>query len=258
MINRLDGWLFSPTGIEVVLFAVEHLNDGGVERDRRDGAGRRCKIHELARQVVVDGDETGHHVVGGESGTLERVQQAIAIGHELFDLGPREFATASQFREHLFAVFAGLVDHFATLLFGKFDFGFGICGCIVATAHRLEFGLFAQPGGVSRGFFDQAGGVFLGPLADLGARLAGSPEDTGGLFAEQGGHDLFVEHSGGGHPPCLHRLQFAFEEPLALLQTGELGRDHAQEVAHLGLVIATACDGERRSADGCGRRRVGA
>ena len=131
-----------------MLFAVEHLHDRRIQGDGWDRPGGRCEVHELARQVVVDRDQPGHHVVGRKSGPLECVQQTVAIGDELFDLRAGEFPATGKLGEHLLAVLACLVDHFAALLFGQFDLGLGIgCG-VVAAAHGFEFRLFAQSGGV--------------------------------------------------------------------------------------------------------------
>ena len=60
------------------------------------------------------------------------------------------------------------------------------------------------------------------------------------------------------HRVGLGGAQLALEEPLALLQAGQLGGDHAQEVAHLLLVEAASRRAERRVGhaagdDGSGR-----
>ena len=246
-----------------MLFAVEHLHDArrrrrfnnrlGDERvfenDRLDRARGGREIHVFAGQVVVDRHEAGHHVVGCQTGTLERVEQAVAVGHQLLDLGTGHFTATGQFGKDFFAVIARLVDHVATLLFGQFNFCLGVgCG-IFTTTHRLEFGFLAEARSIAGCFLHEAGGGLFGALADLGACLAGHRENPGGFFAEKRGDHFLVEHARRRHAPGLHGLEFTFEESLAFLEPGEFSRHHAQEVAHLGLVVAAARNGERCSAD---------
>ena len=129
-------------------------------------------------------------------------------------------------------------------MLGQLDFGLGVGRGIFATAYRLELGFFPQAGGVGCRFFHQSGGVFFRALADLGAGLACRGQNSGSLLAEKRGHDVFVEHAGGRHAPRLHGFEFTFEETLALLQPGQFGRHHPQEVANLGLVVSAAGNGE--------------
>ena len=178
---------------------------------------------------------------------------------ELLDLLAGEVAAAGQLAEHALAVGAGLLDHLAALLLGHRQLGLGVGGGVAAPAGGLQLGLLADPPGLVAGLAQQLGGAVLGPAADRRAALAGGLQDARRLLAEQARRRLVVERQPSVDDRAgLGGAQLALEEPLALLQAGQLGGDHAQEVADLLLVEAAPRGAERRVGHAGRGRRIGA
>ena len=137
--------------------------------------------------------------------------------NQLFDLLTSQFATASKFGQYLFAIFARLVDHLATLLFGQFKFGFHIrCGVTTASC-SFNIGIFANANCIRIGFTYQTLCGFGGTHSHLSGGFACNSEYARGFFAQQCSHGLFVKHSWSRHAAGLHRTQFAFQKALTLL-----------------------------------------
>ena len=171
---------------------------------------------------------------------------------ELFDLLAGHLAATGELAQHPLAVGAGFVDHVAALLLGHRQLGFGIGGGVLATAGSFDLGFLAHPLGLVGGLAQHARRVLLGADLDLRGGLACGGEDARRLLAEQPGDDFFVECDVGVRVTALGRAQLALEELLPLLQPGQFGGDHAQEVAHIGLLEPLARRRERR---GGNRRR---
>ncbi len=74
--------------------------------------------------------------------------------------------------------------------------------------------------------------------------LACNTQNPRSFFAEERRHRFFVQGSRRTHATRLHCAQFAFEEPLALLESAHLGRHHPQEIAHFLLAEAPTNDVE--------------
>ena len=170
---------------------------------------------------------------------------------QLLDLLACELASAGEFAEHTLAVRACFVDHLATLLLGHRQLGFGVGRSIRTTTRRLDLGFFAHSSCLGARFVQQLRGALLGLLADLGSALASRRQHSSGLLAQQPRERLVVELHRSQIRVRLSGAELAFEEPFALLQTAEFGRDHAKEVPDLSLIEAATAGTEC----GVGNRR---
>ena len=226
------------------------LHDDG---DRAGGVGQVHEFVRLVRRLI----QIAQDVVGGDAGSLEGLNQAIAAVHEVFQLFTRHLASLGHIGQHPLAIGPGLVHHVATLLLGHQDLGFGVRRGILATAGGLEVGVFANARGFVGGLADEPGGRLVGANLDLGCGLSGGLDDPGGLLAQHLGHGVLVQFQGSNRGPMLGICQFPLEEQHAFLKPGQLSGHHPQEVADLVLVEATACGRESRAGNGGRRRRVG-
>ena len=237
-----------------------HPQDGLVDRrlvtdptgrdHDRHRAGRRREVDELVG--LVDRRHLGDHVDGDEAGPFEGLDQPLPPVHEVLELLAGQLPPAGQLAEHTLAVGPCLLDHLPALLLGHRPFGLGVGQGVAAPARRFEVGLLALALGLLGGLAQQSRGAFLGLGADRGGALAGGGEDARRLLAEQLGHRVVVDHR-LRRRALLGVAQLALEEALALLQAGQLGGDHAQEVTDLLLVEAAPASVEHRFRHG--RRR---
>ena len=124
--------------------------------------------------------------------------------------------------------------------------GFGVGGSILTAAGRLDFGLLAYALRLIGCLAQQPGGAVLGAGLDLRSTLAGRVQDASSLLTEHAGDDFFVEHCGRSAAVAARRAQLALEEHLALLQAGEFGGNHSQQIANLGRLVPAPRRGERR------------
>ena len=170
---------------------------------------------------------------------------------QLVDLLAGEVAALGQLAERPLPVGPRLLDHLAALLLGHRDLGLGVCLGVPQALRGLGLGGVAQ---LLRGLGrlpNRALGGLLGLDADGAAALARHLHDACRLLAEQAGDRLVVELSRQVGTLLAQRPHLVVEVTLPLLQAGELGGDHAEEVAHLVLVEAAA----RRWEAGVGNRR---
>ena len=193
--------------------------------------------------------------------------QPIATVDELLDLLAGEVAPAGQLGEHPLAVGARLLDHLPALLLGHRQLGLGVGGGIGAAPAGFQLGLLAHALSLLAGLAQQPRGPLLGLGPDRRRALARRLQDARRLLAEQAGGRVVVDdRTAVGDGDRLRRPQLALEEALALLQPGQLGGDHAQEVAHLLLVEPAPGRAERgvghggrggrvRAREGDGHRR---
>ena len=213
----------------------------------RHRAGGRRQVDVLVG--LAERRELGDHVDGHEPGPLERLQQAVAAVDQLLDLLAGQVAAPGQLAEHPLAVGAGLLDHLPALLLGHRQLGLGVGGGVAAPARRLELGLLAEPLGLVGASCSSRAGAVLGLDADRRCR----PRGPSGRCAPSprraaGDRRVVVEPTPSVGALAGARPQLALEEALALLQAGQLGGDHAQEVADLaaGRTRGAPCRTRRR------------
>ena len=176
---------------------------------------------------------------------------------ELLDLLAGHLPAARQLGQHALAIRARLVHHLATLLLGHLDLGLGVGRRIGPAPSGLDLGLFAQALHLVGGFAQQAGGALLGSRLDLCCGLARGVQDARRLLAEHPGDELLVERHRRRRCAPLRGAQLAFEEALTLLQAGQLGRHHPQELTDLVGFEPLTRRRERRRRDRTRRRGVG-
>ncbi len=222
------------------------------DRHRSGGVGQ---IHVLRRLVTGVG-QIAQHVIGRQSRTLERLNQAVSTMHQILDLLAGQFAATRDVGENTLAIGAGLLDHVATLLLGHQHLGLRVSGRVLATAGTFELGFLADSGGVLGGITQQALGGFLGPGPDLARGFPGRLNDAGGLFAQHVGEFVLVE-IGRNEGHALGSIgDFALEIALALLETRQFGGDHAQEIADFARIESAASGRERGPGNGGRGRRI--
>ena len=227
--------------------------DRNHDRNRARGHGEI----DVSRRLLAHIAQIAQHVVGRDTRPFESLHETVAPVEEIFDLFTREFATSGDIGENALAIRAGLVHHVATLLLGHQNLGFGIGRGVLADALTFEFGFLPNASGlIGRVAHEPLGGL-LGPTPELGRRLTGGLDDPGGLLAQDLGQLVFVEFT--RDDPDLGRAgqEFALEEALPFLQTGQLGGDHPQEVTDLIGVEAAAGRRESRPGHCSGGRRIG-
>ena len=177
--------------------------------------------------------------------------------NQLFDLFTCQLATTCQLRQHLFSIFACLIDHVSALLLGELNFVFHVSCRIGSATLRFKLCLLANSCRIRTGFAHKSLSGFGGPQAHVLGCLTRRSQHPSSFFTKQGGDRRLIKGSRGGHSTRLHRPQFAFQESFALLQPAQLRRHHAQKVAHLFLAEPAPHDLKLGRADCRRGRRIG-
>ena len=201
------------------------------------GAGLGHRVHQ-----IVDGNLKA--VLGG----AECLQQAVAAGSQLLDLGPTGLAFTSEVAQHPLADGLGLGHHLATpdpaLVDDRLGLAPSLVEHLVASGQRLGPGLVGRvlclaPGRVGgfSGLVADCLGLTFGPLGPLGGGRVGRFEDLGRLGPQRLGDTMGLQRLAAGPFP----LGETARQVVALQpQPADLTRRGLERISHRGRFEAAA------------------